>query len=62
MKIFGLAVVVSILAFGALIMLDGVMAAFGTELFPASVLTTLVGFVFVLASGLFVNQVKTKED
>ncbi len=62
MKNVGLAVVALILAFGGLMMLDGIMAALGTELIPISILTAMVGFVFVLASGLFLSQVKTNKD
>ncbi len=62
MKNVGLAVVALILAFGGLMMLNGILATLGTELIPISVLTAMVGFVFVLASGLFLSQVKIRKD
>ncbi len=62
MKVTGLVVVVLILAFGALMMIDGIMAAFGTGFMSTPVLTALIGFVFVLASGLFLRQVSMRKE
>ncbi len=62
MKVIGLVVFVLILAFGALMMIDGIMAALGTGFIPTPFLTVLIGFVFVLSSGLFLNQVRMRKD
>ncbi len=62
MKAIGLVVVVLILAFGALMMIDGIMASLGTGFISTPVLTGLIGFVFILASGLFLKQVRLKKD
>ena len=62
MKTLNLAVVVLITSFGGLTMIDGIMTGIGNELFPLSVFKALVGFIFVLASGLFLKQTQLKEE